>query len=105
MRHTLSNAISLSYNIGMDWKRFSSHPAYIYTLSPSFNISEKWMAYIELFGFIWKNQKPENSTDGGFAYYITDNFKIDASAGFGLNKKAPDNFYSIGASFRFNFTK
>ncbi len=105
MQHTLSKTISLGYNIGMEWRRFGSPPDYIYTFSPSFNISEKLIAYIELFGFIWKNQNPENSIDGGFAYYITDNFKIDASSGFGLNKKAPDNFYSIGASFRFNFAK
>jgi Putative MetA-pathway of phenol degradation len=105
MQHTLSNTISIGYNIGMKWKRFRSSPAYIYTLSPRFNITEKWFAFVEVFGFIWKKYSPEHSIDFGAAYNISDNFKIDASAGFGLNKKAPDNFYSIGASFRFKTRK
>jgi hypothetical protein len=105
MSHSLSNLLSISYNVGMDWDRFGDPPAYIYTLSPGFNISEKWYAYIELFGFIWKNESPENSIDGGLAYFINDNFKIDVSAGFGLNKAAPDNYFSVGASFRFNTSK
>jgi hypothetical protein len=101
MQHTISEKVSLAYNIGMEWERFGSAPAYIYTFAPGFNISEKWYAYIEAFGFIWKNEKPENSIDGGIAYYINDNFKIDASAGFGINKKAPDNYFALGASIRF----
>ena len=102
LQHNFSEHIFLSYNIGMEWKRFGSPPTYIYTFSPRFNITEKWFAFIEVYGFIWKNYSPENSIDFGAAYNITNNFKIDASAGFGLNKKAPDNFYSIGASiFKF----
>jgi hypothetical protein len=100
MLHTLSNVISLGYNIGMAWKTFRSEPAYIYTFSPRFKITEKCFAFVELYGFIWRNQSPEHTVDFGIAYNISNNFKIDASAGFGLNKNAPDNFYSIGASYR-----
>lgn len=105
LQHYFSENILLAYNIGMQWKRFGSTPAYIYTISPRFNITEKWFAFIELYGFIWKNQSPEHGIDFGAGYNISNNFKIDASAGFGLNKKAPDNFYSIGASFRFKTGK
>ena len=107
IQHTFSNTISVGYNIGMKWKRFGSPPLYIYTFSPRFNISEKWFAYIELFGSFRRQKKytRENYIDGGFAYNISDNFKIDASAGFGLNKEAWDKFYSIGASLRFNTRK
>lgn len=107
MLHTLSKTISIGYNMGMNWNRFGSTPAYIYTFSPRFNISEKWFAYIEVFGYIRRPKKfnPENSIDAGFAYYVNDNFKIDASAGFGLSKEALDKFYSIGASFRFKAGK
>ena len=107
MLHTISKTISVGYNIGMDWNRFGSPPAYIYTFSPRFNISEKWFAYIEVFGSFKRPKKynPENNIGAGFAYYVNDNFKIDASAGFGLSKEAWDKFYSIGASFRFNTGK
>ncbi|MGG9960477.1 transporter [Ferruginibacter sp. SUN106] len=99
--HTISETISLNYNIGLEWERFGDAPAYIYTISPKFNIDDNWEAYIEAFGFIWKNNKPQNSIDGGIAYYVNNNFKVDASAGFGLNKEAPDIFFTVGASFRF----
>ncbi|MGG9964505.1 transporter [Ferruginibacter sp. SUN106] len=104
MQHTISEKVSLGYNLGMEWERFGEPAAYTYTFAPGFNLSEKWYAYIEAFGFIWKNEKPENSIDGGIAYYVTDNFKLDASAGFGLNKKAPDYYFAIGTSFRFKTT-
>lgn len=105
MQHTISKVISLGYNIGMEWDRFGSPPAYIYTFAPGFSIDEKWYAYIEVFGFIWKDDDPENSIDGGIAYYINDDFKVDVSAGFGISKKAPDNYFAIGASFRFKTVK
>lgn len=105
MQHTLSKLVSIGYNLGMEWDRFGSSPAYIYTFAPGFNISEKWYAYIEVFGFIWTDENPETSIDGGIAYFINDNFKVDISAGFGLNKKAPDNYFAIGASFRFKTGK
>ncbi len=107
MLHTLSKTISIGYNIGMNWNRFGSPPAYMYTFSPRFNISEKWFAYIEVFGSFKRPRKysPENNIGAGFAYYVNDNFKIDASAGLGLSKEAPDKFYSIGASFRFKTGK
>ncbi|MEO6541590.1 MAG: transporter, partial [Ferruginibacter sp.] len=101
MQHTITKIISLGYNIGMEWSRFGTQPAYIYTFAPGFNISEKWYAYIEAFGFIRKDDAPENSIDGGLAYYINDNFKVDVSAGFGISKNAPDHYMAIGASFRF----
>ena len=89
----------------MLWERFGEDPAYIYTLTTGFNLAEKWYAYIEAFGSVWKKEKPEHSVDGGVAYYINDNFKIDLSAGFGINEKAQDNYIAIGASFRFKTGK
>lgn len=105
MKHTLSKKISLQYNAGMEWRRFGFNPAFVYSISPRITFNEKWFAYLEAFGFIWNDRDPHNSIDGGVAYTINDDLKIDASAGFGLNKEAPDNFFSIGASFRFNTAK
>ena len=105
-QHNFSENIFLAYNLGMEWKTFDTrHPNYVYTFSPRFLINERWFAFVEVFGSIWKDVSPENSIDFGLAYHIGNNFKIDASAGFGLNKKAPDNFYSVGASFRFKTAK
>jgi Putative MetA-pathway of phenol degradation len=105
MQHKIADNFLLGYNVGMEWQRFGLAPAYIYTFSPRYNIDEKWMVYAEVFGYIKKRQLSEHTIAGGFAYLINDNFKIDASAGFGINKNAPDNFLSIGASFRFITTR
>jgi Putative MetA-pathway of phenol degradation len=107
MLHTFSKTIILRYNIGMEWKHFIEHPYYVYSFSPGFNITEKWFAYIELFGSFRRPKKydPENSIDLGIAYYVNDNLKIDASAGLGLSKRAYDNFYAVGISFRFRTSK
>jgi hypothetical protein len=105
MQHSFTETISLGYNLGMEWERFGSAPAYVYTFAPGFSIGEKWYAYVEAFGAVWKDEDPEHSFDGGIAYYVTDNFKLDVSAGFGINKKAPDNYFGVGASIRFKTGK
>lgn len=105
LQKTISKKVSLGLNLGMEYERFGNAPAYTYTFAPGFNLSEKWYAYIEAFGFIWKDEKPENSIDGGLAYFVNDNFKVDVSAGLGLSKFAPDYYFAVGSSFRFKTSK
>jgi Putative MetA-pathway of phenol degradation len=101
MQNSLAKNIALGYNIGAEWDGFSSTPTWIYTFAPGFELGEKWYAYIEAFGFIQKNELPQHSIDGGLAYYINNNIKIDISSGFGLTKATPKNYVAIGFSFRF----
>jgi hypothetical protein len=101
MQNTLSKNVGLGYNIGAEWDGFTNKPTYIYTFAPGFNLSDKWYAYIEAFGFITKDDAPQHSFDGGLAYYINNNFKIDISGGPGLTKNAPQRYIAIGASYRF----
>jgi hypothetical protein len=105
MQHTLSPSISLGYNLGMRWELFGYPPAFIYTFAPGFTISEKWYAYIEAFGSIWKSSAPENTIAGGTAFKINNNFKVDASGGIGISKAAPAYYFSLGASLRFKTGK
>lgn len=105
MQHTLSPAISVGYNLGMRWELFGYPPAFIYTFAPGFIISEKWYAYIEAFGSIWKNSNPQNTIAGGAAFNINNNFKLDVSGGIGISKAAPAYYFSLGASFRFKVNK
>jgi hypothetical protein len=105
MQHTLSKLIGIGYNLGAEWDGFSKEATWIYTFAPGFNISEKWYGYIEAFGFISKSNKREHNVDGGIAYYINRDFKVDLSSGFGISKEAPDWYVAIGASFRFKAGK
>ena len=101
-QHTIKESLWLNYNIGMSWRNFRGDPTYIYTFSPRFKFEDNWCAFIEVFGYIWKKYKPEHSISAGLSYNINDNFRIDAAGGLKLNKRTPDNFYTLGCSFRFN---
>lgn len=105
MQHSLSKNIGLGYNVGAEWDGINKEATWIYTFAPGFNISEKWYGYVEAFGFISKNNKAQHSLDGGIAYYINRNFKIDLSSGFGISREAPDWYLAVGASFRFRTGK
>ncbi len=105
MQHTLTKKISVGYNLGMEWPRFGSPPAYIYTFAPGLNISENWYCYLEIFGSFYKNRNAQHSIDGGLAYFVSDNLKLDLSSGFGISRNAPDWYLAVGGSFRFKTGK
>jgi hypothetical protein len=105
MNHTLSETVGLGYNIGAEWDGFSNIPSWVYTIAPGFNIGKNWYAYVEAFGAITKNESPAHGLDAGFAYYFSDNCKIDISSGVGISEAATDWYGAIGYSFRFNTKK
>lgn len=105
MQHTVSKIIGIGYNLGAEWDGFSNEATWIYTFAPGFNISEKWYGYVEAFGFVSKQEKPQHNIDAGLAYYISPDFKVDLSSGFGISKEAPDWYVAVGASFRFRTGK
>jgi len=99
-QNSLNSKIGLGYNLGAEWDGFSSTPTWIYTFAPGFSLGEKWYAYVEAFGFIRSNALPEHNLDGGIAYYVNNDWKIDLSAGFGISSAAPKNYVALGFSFR-----
>jgi hypothetical protein len=105
MQHSITKRIGLGYNVGAEWDGVNKEATWIYTFAPGINLSKKWYGYIEAFGFISKKNDPEHSLDGGIAYYIKPDFKIDLSSGFGISKAAPDWYIAVGGSIRFKTGK
>ena len=103
-QNSISENFAIGYNLGAEWENTYDPPTWTYTFAPGVSLGEKWYAYIEAFGF-FRKYYPEHSVDGGIAYYINDNMKVDASAGFGISKYAPKNYVAIGYSFRFKIKK
>jgi hypothetical protein len=99
-QNSLSPKVGLGYNLGIEWNDLHGPAAIVYTLSPGFDLSEKWYCYIELFGEFSKGDRAQHAIDGGIAYYISPHLKIDASAGFGIFNSNPDHYLSVGLSFR-----
>jgi hypothetical protein len=105
-QNSLSDKAALGYNIGVEWEDTQDEPAtWFYTFAPGFELGEKWYAYIEVFGFFRKYESPEHILDGGIAYYINENNKVDASAGFRITPSGPKNYVALGFSFRFKVKK
>ncbi|MDB5253771.1 MAG: transporter [Flaviaesturariibacter sp.] len=100
MQNTLSRVVKLGYNIGLDWSGESSSPDFVYTFAPGFDISEKWYAFIEVFGSIGKEDAHDHNVDAGIAYRVNRNLQLDISAGKGLSKESSESFLSAGISFR-----
>ena len=101
MLNVVSNNFLVGYNIGVEKFTWQSDARYFYSLSPKFNISEKWQAFVEIYGNLWKGRNAQTTIDAGVSYYINYDFKVDASAGTRINKNTNRKFYSVGGSFRF----
>ncbi|WP_066510293.1 transporter [Rufibacter sp. DG15C] len=100
LAHTLSDYFSLGYNVGYEWAPDEALGQTIYTVALGAALSEKLGAFIEFFGQKPQDQKWQHQLDGGLTYKLLSNLQIDASAGLGLSKDAPDYFVSGGLSVR-----
>lgn len=100
-QNTISDVVGLGYNLGSEWDGYENKTVWLYTFSPNFTIGEKWYAYVEVFGF--KEDKWEHAVDGGIAYYISKDTKLDLSGGFGLGNNPLKNYVALGFSFRIPF--
>jgi hypothetical protein len=101
MQHTISEKISLAYNLGAEWDGMVTSPSYLYTLTTGYSINSKLGAYMEAYGFLSNHSTADNRLDGGFTYLINNDFIIDLSGGLGVSATAPNNYISFGISYRF----
>jgi hypothetical protein len=100
MQHTLSDKFTLGYNLGAEWDGLTPNATFIYTLTGGFSITDDLGCYAEIFGFAPEEETAYHSIDGGFTYLLSNDFMLDASAGFGITENAPDYYVSLGFSFR-----
>ena len=100
LAHTLSDRLSLSYNIGAEWDGESPAAAFLYTLSLGYPVTERVGAYIECYSFFPEEGKADNRFDGGLTFKFSPVVQWDISGGIGLSKNAPDYFLSTGLSAR-----
>lgn len=98
--HTLSDRISLGYNLGAEWDGDSAIPGYFYSLALGVGLTERLGAFGESYGLIKENGYKEHMLDAGFTYLLSQNFQLDISGGIGLNENATDYFISFGFSYR-----
>jgi len=100
MQHTISDKVSLGYNAGAEWDGESNTAIWVYTFTTGYSFAEKWYSYVEAFGSVIKKDVPQHNIDGGIAYTIGNDIKVDLSSGFGISKAAPDWYVAAGFSMR-----
>lgn len=106
--HTLSETISLAYNLGAAWEtvRTTSGRSTLanaqYTLVTGFALTDRLGAFAEFFGDtpLSAGGGSALSVDGGFTYLLRPNVQLDLAAGAGITNEAPDWFLTAGVSFR-----
>ena len=101
--HDISNAFTLSYNVGAEWDGESAEPNFTYSLSPNVSITDRLGIFAELYGSTPQREDddPELRVDAGFTFLINNDLMLDISAGQGLTDNAPERFVAFGFSYRF----
>ena len=105
MQHTLSDKLALAYNLGAEWNGETPVPSYLYTLTLGLSISPRLGGFAEVYGFMSEALPADHRLDAGFTYLVNNNVMLDISGGVGLTEEAPNNFVSLGLSYRFNVVK
>ncbi|RPJ73604.1 MAG: transporter [Alphaproteobacteria bacterium] len=98
--HTLTDRLSLGYNLGAEWDGNTAVPGYFYSLALGIGITDKLGMYIESYGLVPGEGDAEYLADAGITWLTMPNFQLDISGGLGINEKTIDNFISFGLSYR-----
>ncbi|MCF6279157.1 MAG: transporter [Flavobacteriaceae bacterium] len=94
--HSLSEKISLGYNIGYDYAAQTN--VFTYSVVLGFSLSDKIGAYIEPFGALAEGGQYEGNFDVGLTYLAKDNLQFDVAYGAGLN----NDMQYVSAGFSWN---
>ncbi len=99
--HTLTERLSLGYNLGAEWDSDNPVPSWFYSAALGFALLPKVGIYVESYGFLpEEGELAEHLVDAGITYLVRPNFQLDISAGAGLNPGAYDNYFGVGFSLR-----
>jgi hypothetical protein len=105
LQNTLTEKLSLGYNLGAEWDGFSSATTWLYTLSFARSLGQKMGGYVETYGYFNENYKADNRLDAGLTYLISPNVQLDLSSGFGLKNSFLKHYAALGFSWRMPLKK
>lgn len=99
--HTLNEAWSLGYSLGVTFPSETDYAIGTYTLVSGLAITEKLGGFIEIYGDFSKYLYPENKVNGGITYLVSHILQIDFAGGYGLSEAAADNYFGAGLIYLF----
>lgn len=98
--NSITDKLSLGYNLGSSWDGNTTEANVFYSMSLGYSICKCVSAFVEGYGFMPENTSSNHRFDFGVSLFPLKNFSLDASAGFGITKNAPDYFINGGFSLR-----
>jgi hypothetical protein len=108
--HTLSDRLSLGYNLGAAWTseedvrgERDTVSVLEYTATLGLVLTDLLGSFIEFFGDAKLSAAgaPAHSIDGGFTWLLRENVQLDLLGGVGVSSEADDWFVGAGVSCRF----
>jgi hypothetical protein len=93
--HTITESISVGYNVGFDYFG-TGNGNFTYSLALGIGISNSIGIYLEPYGVVIDFENHEASFDAGVTYLPQKNLQLDLSFGTGLNHNM--NYISVGCS-------
>ncbi len=111
--HTLSPAVSLTYNFGTRWDGYIVTPIGYYTAAVTALLHPRLAAFFEFYGDLPGHAPPVHAVDAGLSWRVGDDLHLDGAFAYGLNSPgkedsdpdisnmiATDVAVEIGASWR-----
>jgi len=96
--HTLSEWLSLGYNLGAEWEE--TGPGYFYSVTLGAGLARRLGIFVEAFGLLFPENADEHLLDTGLTFFLLPNLQLDVSGGLGISDAANDYFVSAGLSYR-----
>jgi len=100
LANSISDKFSAGYNLGASWDGNTPEPTFFYSLSLSYQISNRVSGFGEVYGFMPEKTRADHRFDFGLSVLALNNLAFDASAGLRLTDNAPDFFVNGGFSIR-----
>lgn len=97
-QNSINDTFGIGYNFGAEFHN-DGHVEGIYRVAPNVVIGKKGYAYVEVFGRFPASLYADYWLDGGIAYYLNPDVKLDFSAGKSL-RSADEMYLALGLSFR-----
>lgn len=89
---------------GSFWDGFNPKPSFIYNASLGYNLSEQWIVFSELFGFV-NSGLPQHNLDINLVYQKNKNFQLGCTGGFGLSSAAHKSYFALNGSWAFSLKR
>ena len=96
--NTLSDKMSLGYNVGIGMPEGDNYTLYSVVLG--YLVADNWTVFGEPYGF-FQNGDSDHRFNAGLIYLCKNNLQFDISAGLGLSDISPDSFVGFGAAIGF----